>query len=28
LPASYDAALRAKLLAWQRAHTQDRSLED
>ena len=28
LPASYDAALRAKLLAWQRAHTQGRSLED
>jgi hypothetical protein len=28
LAASYDAALRAKLLAWQRAHTRDRSLED
>jgi hypothetical protein len=28
LPASYDAALRAKLMAWQRAHTQDRSLEN
>jgi hypothetical protein len=28
LPASYDAALRAQLLAWQRAHTQGRSLED
>jgi hypothetical protein len=28
LPASYDAALRAKLLEWQRHHTQGRSLED
>ncbi len=28
LSASYDAALRAKLIAWQRAHTQGRSLED
>jgi hypothetical protein len=28
LPASYDAALRAKLIAWQRVHTQGRSLED
>ena len=28
LPASYDAALRAQLQAWQRAHTQGRSLED
>jgi hypothetical protein len=28
LPAGYDAALRAQLLDWQRAHTQGRSLED
>ena len=28
LPASYDAALRAKLIEWQRHHTQGRSLED
>ena len=28
LPASYDAALRAKLMEWQRHHTQGRSLED
>jgi hypothetical protein len=28
LPGSYDAALRAKLLEWQRSHTQGRSLED
>ncbi len=28
LPAGYDAALRAKLLAWQRLHTQGRSLEN
>ena len=28
LPASYDAALRAKLMEWQRLHTQGRSLEN
>ena len=28
LPASYDAALRAKLMEWQRHHTQGRSLEN
>lgn len=28
LPASYDAAMRTKLIEWQRHHTQGRSLED